>query len=83
VLQGGDLAAVSAAVASLAWQQLQALPTSALYDLAWLTQDALQTGDEEQTALWDGLLQHYVQVKRWQDEPRQRCSIRHARAVHC
>lgn len=62
VLQQGDMAAVGAAVASLAWQQLQALPTSLLWDLAWLVQDGLEQQDEQQVQLYGGLLRHYVQV---------------------
>lgn len=62
VLQQGDMAAVGAAVASLAWQQLQGLPTSLLWDLAWLVQDGLEQQDEQQVQLYGGLLRHYVQV---------------------
>lgn len=63
VLHEGDLAAVAAAVASLAWQQLQALPTSLLWDLAWLVQDGVQQHDGQQVQLFGGLLRHYLQVR--------------------
>jgi hypothetical protein len=56
------MAAVAAAVASLAWQQLQALPTSLLWDLAWLVHDGVQQQDGQQVQLFGGLLRHYVQV---------------------
>ena len=60
------MAAVGAAVASLAWQQLQALPTSLLWDLAWLVQDGMEQQDAQQVQLFGGLLRHYLQVRhRW------------------
>lgn len=62
VLQQGDMSAVGGAVASLSWQQLQALPTSLLWDLAWLVQDGWKQQDEAQVQLFGGLLRHYVQV---------------------
>lgn len=62
VLHQGDMAAVGASVASMAWQQLQALPTSLLWDLAWLVQDGYQQQDAQQVQLLGGLLRHYVQV---------------------
>jgi hypothetical protein len=63
VLHQGDMTAAGAAVASLAWQQLQALPTSLLWDLAWLVQDGVQQQDAAQVQLFGGLLRHYVQVR--------------------
>lgn len=60
VLHAGDMAAVGARVASLAWQRLRELPTSLLWDLAWLVADGLEGGDEQQVALYGGLLRHYV-----------------------
>lgn len=62
VLQQGDMTAAGAAVASLAWQQLHTLPTSLLWDLAWLVQDGMQQQDDGQVQLFGGLLRHYVQV---------------------
>jgi hypothetical protein len=62
VLHKGDMTAVGAAVASLAWQQLQTLPTSLLWDLAWLVQDGFKQQDGQQVQLFGGLLRHYVQV---------------------
>lgn len=56
------MGAVGGAVASLAWQQLHALPTSLLWDLAWLVQDGMQQQDAQQVQLFGGLLRHYLQV---------------------
>lgn len=67
VLHQGDMAAVGASVASMAWQQLQALPTSLLWDLAWLVQDGYQQQDVQQVQLFGGLLRHYVQVGRQEE----------------
>lgn len=63
VLHQGDMTAAGAAVASLAWQQLHALPTSLLWDLAWLVQDGVQQQDAAQVQLFGVLLRHYVQVR--------------------
>lgn len=63
VLHGGDMAAVEAAVAALAWRQLAAMPTSLLHDLALLTADASACGDAEGLQLYARLLRHYTQVR--------------------
>lgn len=62
VIHAGDMPAVEAEIACLAWQQLQAMPTSLLHDLALLVTDAVQTADEEGIQRYSGLLRHYAQV---------------------
>ncbi|WIA11509.1 hypothetical protein OEZ85_011622 [Tetradesmus obliquus] len=62
VLKHGDMAAVEAAVAGLAWQQLAALDSSLLSDLALLVADAHVAGDGEAVQLFGKLLRHYAQV---------------------
>jgi hypothetical protein len=62
VLKHGDMAAVEAAVASLAWQQLTTLDTTLIADLALLVADAHAAGDDEAVQLYGKLLRHYAQV---------------------
>jgi hypothetical protein len=62
VLKQGDMAAVEAAVAALAWQQLATLDSSLLGDLALLVADAHAAGDAEAVQLYGKLLRHYAQV---------------------
>jgi hypothetical protein len=63
VLKQGDMAAVEAAVATLAWQQLAALDSSLLADLALLVADGHAAGDGEAVQLYGKLLRHYAQVR--------------------
>eukprot|EP00775_Hariotina_reticulata_P006027 gene6027-6265_t len=60
VLHGGNMAAVEAAVAALAWQRLTQLPTSLLYDLALLVADCQAHGDQQAAAEQEQLLRHYL-----------------------
>jgi hypothetical protein len=62
VLKQGDMAAVEAAVAALAWQQLETLDSSLLSDLALLVADAHAAGDGEAVQLYGKLLKQYAQV---------------------
>jgi len=62
VLHAGDMAAVEAAVAALAWQKLTQLPTSLLYDLALLVTDRQAQGDQQGAAEQEQLLRHYLEV---------------------
>jgi hypothetical protein len=62
VLKQGDMAAVEAAVAALAWQQLATLDSSLLADLALLAAEAHAAGDAEAVQLYGKLLRHYAQV---------------------
>jgi hypothetical protein len=62
VLKQGDMAAVEAAVAALAWQQLATLDSSLLADLALLVADGHAAADGQAVKLYSNLLRHYAQV---------------------
>ncbi|KAF8070869.1 SDG40 [Scenedesmus sp. PABB004] len=62
VLHDGDMAAVSAAVARLAWAGLAALPTPLLADLALLASDAQHSHDAAATRRCAALLRHYLRA---------------------